>query len=238
MVAKPPPWTGFATIWVASARWTRLFGVTAAASPVATLCLHSLRLLGAGDTSRTAARFGLDYDETTELLLDFASVGWTSTTEFGGIRAWSLTDAGRAENTRQLAVELDACGGRAAVTRAHAAFVPLNGRFQQAATDWQLHPLPADAMAANDHTDVRWNDRVIERLVSLGRQLRPVCAELTAVLTRFDGYPERYEAAVERVQGGQARWVDAIEVDSCHLVWMQLHEDLLATLGLPRGHET
>ncbi len=65
-----------------------------------------------------------------------------------------------------------------------------------------------------------------------------MCAELTAVLTRFDGYTERYEAAVERVRGGQVRWVDAIEVDSCHLVWMQLHEDLLATLDLLRGHQT
>jgi len=31
------------------------------------------------------------------------------------------------------------------------------------------------------------------------------------------------------------RWVDAIGIDSCHTVWFQLHEDLLATLGIPRG---
>ena len=107
--------------------------------------------------------------------------------------------------------------------------------FGQAATDWQLHPMPGDEMALNDHTDPRWDDRVIERLGSLGRRLRPVCDELSAVLTRFDGYADRYGAAVDRVRSGQSRWVDSIDVDSCHLVWIQLHEDLLATLGLARG---
>jgi len=64
-----------------------------------------------------------------------------------------------------------------------------------------------------------------------------VCDELSGVLTRFDGYCDRYAKSVQRVQAGQTRWVDAIDVDSCHVVWMQLHEDLLATLGLQRGHE-
>jgi hypothetical protein len=31
--------------------------------------------------------------------------------------------------------------------------------------------------------------------------------------------------------------VDAPDRDSCHLVWMQFHEDLLATLGIPRGSD-
>jgi hypothetical protein len=26
-----------------------------------------------------------------------------------------------------------------------------------------------------------------------------------------------------------------VGLDSCHVVWMELHEDLLGTLGLPRG---
>jgi hypothetical protein len=30
------------------------------------------------------------------------------------------------------------------------------------------------------------------------------------------------------------RWDDR---DSCHLVWLQFHEDLLATLGISRGSE-
>jgi hypothetical protein len=198
------------------------------------LCLHGLRLLGAADAPRVAARFGLNTDETHESLLDYEAVGWTARSDFGGVRVWSLTDAGRTENERQLAEELDTCSGRDAVTRAHTSFVPLNERLLQAATDWQLRPMPGAPLASNDHTDFRWDDRVIERLVSIGRRLRPVSDELSAVLTRFDGYADRFDAATQRIQAGQTRWVDAIEIDSCHRVWMQLHEDLIATLAMQR----
>ncbi len=51
------------------------------------------------------------------------------------------------------------------------------------------------------------------------------------------GYADRYRCALRRAQAGEFRWVDSIEVDSCHTAWRQLHEDLLATLGLQRGRE-
>lgn len=212
--------------------------VAPSASIAQTLCLHGVRLLGGADTARVAARFRLDYGATLEALLDFEAVGRVSRTEFGGVRAWSLTDAGRAENERQLAAELDACGGREETRRAHEEFVALNGLFLQAVTDWQLRPMPGATLVSNDHSDFRWDDRVIERLVAAGRGLQPVCDELSGVLTRFDGYGDRYDKAVQRVRAGETRWVDAIDLDSCHVVWMQLHEDLLATLGLRRGHSS
>jgi hypothetical protein len=215
--------------------YTPVVGPQPSSAP--TLVLHGVRLLGGADTARVAARFGLGVDETQEALLDFEAVGWVSRTEFGGIRAWSLTEAGRAENERRLAAELDACGGREVATRAHDAFAALNGPFLQAVTDWQLRPMPGAMLTSNDHTDFRWDDRVIERLAATGRRLQLVCGELSGALTRFDGYEDRFDTAVQRVLAGQRRWVDAIDVDSCHTVWMQLHEDLLATLGLQRGHD-
>jgi hypothetical protein len=44
-------------------------------------------------------------------------------------------------------------------------------------------------------------------------------------------------AALRKVEAGQHSWLDAPDRDSCHLVWIQFHEDLLATLGLPRGSD-
>ena len=146
-----------------------------------------------------------------------------------------MTDAGRAQNGRQLAAELDAAGARAVVSDARAAFDPLNARFLEAVTHWQVRPAPGDPLAANDHTDPRWDDRVIDSLTGLGTQLAPLCAELSGALVRFDGYHVRYAAAAARVQRGEIRWVDGLGIDSCHGVWMQLHEDLLATLGVERG---
>jgi hypothetical protein len=93
-------------------------------------------------------------------------------------------------------------------------------------------------MAVNDHTDHRWDDRVLQVLGSVGRALAPLDAELTNGLARLGGYAERYQDAWLRASRGEHRWVDGIAIDSCHTVWMQLHEDLLASLGLQRGSET
>jgi len=211
--------------------------VTAAVSAPELLALHAVRLLGSAGDLKAAARFGLDAREVGEFLGDFEAVGWVSRFEFAGSRGWSLTEAGRAQDERLLAVELAARGAVDEVVRVHAAFLPLNARFQEAATRWQLRPIPGDPMALNDHTDFRWDDRVLDELGALGRRLASLDAELSAVLSRFDGYAERYQAAFARVEQGERRWVDAVGVDSCHVVWMQLHEDLLATLGIERGQE-
>lgn len=128
------------------------------------MTLHAVRLLGFADTQRIASRFGLDRDEVEEHLLDFAAYGWVTRSEFAGSAGWSLSEGGRTENERRLAAELDACGTRSAVVEVHSGFLPLNTRFQVAVTKWQVRPLPGDPMAANDHTDFRWNDRVIGSL--------------------------------------------------------------------------
>ena len=41
-------------------------------------------------------------------------------------------------------------------------------------------------------------------------------------------------AGGEKAPAGQHEWVDGVGFDSCHVVWMELHEDLLGTLGLNR----
>ncbi|HEY3438461.1 MAG TPA: transcriptional regulator [Actinotalea sp.] len=203
-----------------------------------TLTLHAVRLLGFAETTSVARRFEQDLAGVSERLLDVEAFGWVSRSAFAGSQGWALTDRGRQELDRRLAEELDRREARPVVVGAHAQFVPLNARFQDAATRWQICPLPGDPMAANDHTDHRWDDRVLETLGSVGRALSPLNAELTTVLPRFRGYDERYAAALGRASSGESRWVDGVSIDSCHVVWMQLHEDLLATLGLERGQET
>lgn len=58
------------------------------------------------------------------------------------------------------------------------------------------------------------------------------------VLTRFRGYDARFAAALARARAGESAWVDRSDVDSCHRVWFELHEDLIATLGLDRYAES
>ncbi|HQL55854.1 MAG TPA: chorismate mutase, partial [Phycisphaerae bacterium] len=74
-----------------------------------------------------------------EHLLDAQAYGWVRRHEFFG-ETWSMTERGRAESERQLAAELDAVGGRAAVAEAHRLFLSLNGPHGVACTNWQVRP--------------------------------------------------------------------------------------------------
>ncbi|GAA0615775.1 transcriptional regulator [Kribbella sandramycini] len=187
------------------------------------LVLHAVRLLGFADNAAVAARFDLDPAMAGELLLDFQAYGWVSWSEFAGLGGWSLTEAGRAENERLLAAERSPV-----VESVYDDFLPLNGRLQAACTNWQLRPTTADALAANDHTDAVWDEQVLGELAAIAQQLTPLVARLTAVLPRFQGYDTRFQHALAQ------QWVDGTSVDSCHRVWFELHEDLIATLGVRR----
>ncbi len=207
----------------------------AAPSSAELLALHGVRLLGMAQVSEVAGRFGLDPDEVEELLLDAEARGQVSRASFADLTGWGVTDRGRAEDDRRLGVELDAVAGREVVSEAHATFTVLNARFLDTTTRWQIRPTTWDRMAANDHSDWTWDQRVLTDLSRLGRRLEPIGASLAGVLDRFAGYPERFADALARVDQGERKYVDEPRIDSCHTVWFQLHEDLLSTLGLERG---
>ena len=199
------------------------------------LALHVVRVTGMTDAAAVAQRTGLAREVAEELLLDDEARGWVSRVVFADLAGWSLTEAGRLEGERRLAEELDRTGARAVVDSAHETFARLNERFLSTVTRWQIRPQPWDRLAANDHDDPVWDGRVLDELVSYRRRLGPLCAELTAALDRFAGYDDRFAAALARAEEGQLAWVDGAGVDSSHTVWIQQHEDLLATLGLERG---
>jgi hypothetical protein len=201
------------------------------------LVLHGVRVLGFPTTARVADRYGLDPATVEELLLDSEASGWVRRSSFGDSSGWSLTDAGRTENEKRLSAELDRSGHRDRVVAVHSAFRPLNRQFGEACTDWQVRPTRLDPMALNDDTDWRWDERVLRRLDAVDESFRELCQRLCAGLARFDGYAERYSSARRLARSGQRAWVDAPDRDSCHLVWIQFHEDLLATLGIPRGSD-
>jgi len=199
------------------------------------LVLHAVRIQGMTDRDRIALRFALDPDTIEELLLDDEARGWVRRVDLIGVRGWSLTDSGRAQGVRMLAEELQMAGGRTAVQAAYGSFIQLNSRLQTVLTKWQIRPEPRDPMALNDHRDWAWDEDVLKSLGYLSRNLRPIGDQLANVLSRFAFYPDRFAAALTRVDQGERTWVDEPKIDSCHTVWFELHEDLLATLGLERG---
>ena len=80
------------------------------------------------------------------------------------------------------------------------------------------------------------DERAVDELHGLQGRLQPVghaCSSHSCV-----GALRRIHRAVfsSPRQGGsrERAWVAQPKIDSCHTVWMELHEDLLATLGLER----
>ncbi|MEV0590544.1 transcriptional regulator [Nonomuraea cavernae] len=206
-------------------------------SPLDLLVLHAVRITGFADTPAVAHRYGLDAAETKEVLLDAEARGWVGHTAFAGTGGWSLTEAGRAENERRLAAELAGIGGADEVRDLYREFLPLNALLQRACTDWQLRPTAGDRLAVNDHSDPAWDARILHELTGIDRALMPLADRLGSLLTRFRGYDTRFTAALARARAGEGAWVDRTDVDSCHRVWFELHEDLIATLGLDRHAE-
>jgi hypothetical protein len=197
------------------------------------LALHAVRLRGFVDSPGAAARFGLDPAVVDEHLLDAQARGWVSWSAFAGTGGWSLTDAGRRADEAALAQELDDTAARVTVQQVHDDFLPLNARLATAATRWQLRPTQADPFAANAHDDPSWDAGVLADLARVEAGLRDLAPRLAAVLDRLAGYDERFTTALERA-GREPEYVTGVGVDSCHAVWFELHEDLIATLGLTR----
>jgi hypothetical protein len=205
------------------------------ASALDLLVLHAVRILGFGDTATVARRYWTDVARTEEALLDAEARGWVAHATFADLGGWSLTHAGRAENERLLAAELTGVGGVDELGDVYRQFLPLNDRLQRACTDWQLRPTATDRLAVNDHTDPEWDGGVLDELTGVEHGLAPIAAGLGAVLNGFGGYDARFSAAIGRARAGEVGWVDRTDVDSCHRVWFELHEDLIATLGIDRG---
>jgi len=204
--------------------------------PAELLTLHAVRITGFADTPTVAHRFKLDVAHAEELLRDVEARGWTENTAFAGTAGWSLTESGRAENERQLAVELARAGSADEVRAIYREFTPLNAVLLRACTDWQLKP-DAGRLIPNDHSDPTWDAGILHELGGIDRALSPLIDRLGNILTRFRGYDTRFTSALARARAGESAWVDRTDVDSCHRIWFELHEDLIATLGLDRREQ-
>lgn len=188
--------------------------------------LHAVRTLGYAGTARVAERAGVAEDDAREHLLDAQARGWVSASAWAGESGWSLSEAGRVRGEALLAAELDAVGARAAVADVHRDFLPLNDVVAEACTAWQLSELGIGA-------DGRSLPETVALLEAAAAGLAGLEARLVARLARFAGYHARFAVAAARA-GDEPAWVTATDRDSCHRVWFELHEDLIATLGLTR----
>ncbi|MDQ4134410.1 MAG: MarR family transcriptional regulator [Actinomycetota bacterium] len=196
------------------------------------LVLHALRLKGRATTASVATATGLSASEVDDVFAGLSRDGLVERpTAASG--AWALTAAGRDGHRGSLEAEgRRDRAAREAMYTSYRRFLSLNQPFKQLCTDWQLRGDGAPKF--NDHTDTTYDRNVIDRLIHMHRDTLDVVDELARAAPRFGPYRERFEAAVHRLQAGDLAAFTTPLADSYHDVWMELHEDLLVTLGLPR----
>ncbi|ASN22204.1 hypothetical protein [Arthrobacter sp. YN] len=184
------------------------------------LTLHAVRLLGFADTEAVAARFAQDRLAVESQLIDAGVNGLVTYSTFAGSSGWSLSSFGRTENERLLAQELDHAGARGAVLAVHDDFADLNTGVVEACSAIQLQTPDGEG--------------AMDVLIGALAAWRPLEAQLAGALPRFEGYSERLLNALKRVPEDTA-WLTATDRDSFHRAWFELHEDLIATLGIQRA---
>lgn len=199
------------------------------------LTLHGLRLTGMCEAARLAERAGLPVAEVEARLALLAETGRVRHRE-GRVSGWMLTPEGRREGERLLAVESEAAGCRGRVEHAYDRFLAVNPDLLAVCSAWQVRDEAAGVL--NDHTDATYDGAVIARLSEIDAVAQPICADLGDALERFGSYGPRLSIALERVRVGESEWFTRPLIDSYHTVWFELHEDLLATLGIVRSAES
>ena len=197
------------------------------------LALHGLRLKGFAAADAVAEVVGLTRDHVEQQLIALVDEGLAQYRE-GRISGFSFTPTGRSEHERLLTAELDATGTRATVDQCYQRFLELNNELLGLCTAWQLRDVASESVV-NDHTDEAYDSGVIDRLARLDEEVQPICTDLSAALDRMARYGARLHNARERVQAGDGEYFTAPMIASYHTVWFELHEDLLATLGIARS---
>ena len=200
-----------------------------------TLVMHGLRLKGFAEPAGVGEAVGVPESDAKPVLDQLVTEG-LATYRDGKLSGFSLTKDGRVEHARLLSEELDRTGTRAAVDDAYRRFLQLNTELLGVCTEWQLRDV-AGQSTVNDHSDAAYDAAVVDKLAALHARVEPICDALGEALDRYAGYGARLAAALQRVRSGESDWFTKPMIPSYHTVWFELHEDLLATLGIERGSE-
>lgn len=197
--------------------------------------VHALRLKSFADTEVVAEAAGVAEDRAKAVLNGLALADRVKYRE-GRMTGWMLLPDGRAHGEALLAQQLDADGKRADLDAIYRRFLEHNQPFLGLCTDWQVRMVDGEQVP-NDHGDVEYDTMIIGRLAEVDATMQPICADLAALFSRFAHYGPRFAEALAKVQAGEIEWFTKPMIESYHTVWFELHEDLLASLGIDRSSE-
>jgi hypothetical protein len=197
--------------------------------------LHALRIKGFATTTAVVDVTGLTADEVGSHLTDLAGADLTLFRERGAL--WQLTGSGRAAHVDALEDDVSRAGVRSGLEDNYDSFLALNVEFKELCRQWQLKPDPGGTLVTNEHNDARYDEEAVAGLVQLDAAATPVCGRFASVLDRFVPYEARLGHAAAKVAAGHHQLFTGVMCGSYHDVWMELHEDLILSLGVDRARE-
>lgn len=190
--------------------------------------LQALRLKGRIPAADLPAAAGLDGDRAATIVADLIARG--DAEEIRG--RLKLSASGRQALADGLAVERQTIDLER-VLGLYEEFDGPNGALKGLMTRWQLK----DEDLPNDHNDAEYDGAVIDDLIRLDADFRPLLSKMVAAAPRIGHYPARFDAALTRIGAGDHSWFAKPLADSYHTVWFELHEELIGLAGLSRAEE-
>lgn len=193
------------------------------------LVLHGLAVKKAGTAAQIAGVLGLDENEARAGLEEALAAGDVA----GAAGTYMPTPAGRARLDAAYPETFAQIRADAAVTSAADRFEVINRKLLALLTRWQSVP-QAGTTVPNDHSDPAYDNAILDELGDLHERVEPILAAFAAAVPRLKVYADRLAAAYDRALAGDHDYVSGVRVDSYHMVWHELHEDLLRILGRTR----
>lgn len=191
---------------------------------------HALRIKGFAKAETIAEVADLPLSLVEEHLEGLQAREWAQFREAREL--WQLTTVGREEHHIALTEDVGGSHITAQLHDHYEAFLALNDRFKTLCGDWQLR----DGQP-NDHSDAKYDKAVVQRLVAIDADAKPVVERMGAVLARLAPYGPRLARTCQKVVDGETKMFTGVMCGSYHDVWMELHEDLILTQGIDRISE-
>ncbi|MFN2537885.1 MAG: MarR family transcriptional regulator [Mycobacteriales bacterium] len=193
------------------------------------LVLHAIRLKGTAGLQVICDLTGLAAPSVEKELTRAYQEGLVQE-RTGRLSGFRLTDAGKEQHTALLVQDANHPRRAAGLEQAYEAFLPLNGDLKDICGRWQVLP---DGRI-NEHTDPDYDAQVIADLADVERAASAALRRAGQDCARLAVYAERFHEALARVQAGEREAFARPMARSFHDAWMELHQDLLLSLGRDR----
>lgn len=185
------------------------------------LLLHALKVKGMALPEAIAEASGLPLDQVRAGLEAAVAAEHAKERSGGRVSGFMLGSAGRVRYN-ELRASSVTDQEVAALVPAYEAFLAPNRAFKEVTTFAQTE-------ANGDHASV------VARLEPIHESLGRVLDLAAPAVTRMAAYRPRFEQAMAAIRSGDLSALAKPMSGSYHDVWMELHEDLILTLGRERN---